>query len=318
LNEKAWIEQSLKSQGIEITGAIVDIHKRPWSAVLRVPTSSGDIYFKAVGSAFTFEPLLTEALYRLRPDCILKVFAVDAERGWMLMADGGRTLRMAFKEGLDRRTWNEVLALYAGLQIDLASHVDELLAMGVRDRRTVKLPAHYQELLEEKEWLMIDQPDGLAPAEYQHLVALIPDVEATCRRLAAYAVPDSLHHNDLHDANVFYNDGAITFFDWGDSSIAHPFFSLRTAFVMIEYIFDLAEDDPIFDEFAMAYLRPFAQFESEENLWQAYQLARKLWSLSSAVKYKTQLRQIEGMREEYATAVPGLLQEFLKANRQVR
>ena len=186
--------------------------------------------------------------------------------------------------------------------------------MGVRDRRTAKLPALYQELLEEKEWLLIDQPDGLTTAEYRRLVALAPNVEVMCRQLTAYAVPDSLHHNDLHDANVFYNDGDIKFFDWGDSSIAHPFFSLRTAFVIIEYIFDLGEDDPVFDDFARAYLRPFAKFESEENLCAAYQLARRLWSLSSAIKYKTQLQLIEGMREEYATAVPGLLQEFLAAN----
>jgi hypothetical protein len=305
-------------QGIKITGEIMETHVRPWSTVLCVPTDSGDVFFKAVGQAFAFEPPLTKTLYQLRPDCNLKVFAVNAERGWMLMADGGRTLRIAFEEGLDRRTWDDVLALYAGLQIDLASHVDELLAIGVHDRRTAKLPALYQELLEEKEWLMIEQPDGLTTAEYQRLLNALPQVEALCQQLTAYAIPDSLHHNDLHDANVFYNDGEITFFDWGDSSIAHPFFSLRTAFVIIEYIFDLEEDDPVFDDFARAYLRPFAKFESEENLCAAYQLARRLWSLSSAIKYKTQMRHTEGMREEYATAVPGLLQEFLDANPQLR
>ena len=314
MTEREWIKRSLKQQGIKITGEIVEIHARPWSTVLRVPTSSGDLYFKAVGSAFAFEPALTEALYRLRPDCILEVLAIDAERGWMLMADGGQTLRMAFKKGLDRRTWDEVFALYAGLQIDLASRVDELLGMGVRDRRTLKLPMLYKKLLQEEEWLLIGQPDGLTTAEYQRLLNAVPQVEALCQELAAFGIFDSLHHNDLHDANVFYNDGEITFFDWGDSSIAHPFFSLRTAFVIIEYIFDLEEDDPVFDNLARAYLRPFAQFKTEEYLWAAYQLARRLWSLSSAIKYKTQLRQIEGMREEYATAVPGLLQEFLKAN----
>lgn len=317
MNEKTWIEQSLKQQGIKITGEMVEMHRRPWSTVLRAPTSSGDVYFKAVGPTFTFEPPLTDALSRLQPDCVPQVFTVDAECGWMLTADGGRTLRLAFKDGLDRQAWDEVLAQYAGLQIDLASHTDELLRMGVRDRRMEKLPALYKKLLEEKEWLLIDQEEGLTTAEYQRLVNAMPEVEAMCQRLAAYAVPDSLHHNDLHDANVFYNDGDITFFDWGDSSIAHPFFSLRTAFVSIEYSFGLEEDDPVFDDFARAYLRPFAQLETEENLWAAYQIARRLWSLSTAVKYKTQMQEIEGMREEYATAVPGLLQEFLAANPQL-
>ncbi|MFN2125825.1 MAG: phosphotransferase [Candidatus Promineifilaceae bacterium] len=314
LNPTVWIEQSLKEQGIKLTGEITATHRRPWSTVLHVPTDSGDVYFKAVGPPFAFEPPLTDVLYHLYPDCIPRVFAVDPNRGWILTADGGQTLRQAFKNGLDRQTWNEVLALYGGLQIDLAARVDSLLALGTRDRRTSKLPELYKTLLEEKEWLLLDQKDGLTTADYRRLVNMLPQVEAMCRQLAAYAVPDSLHHNDLHDANVFYNNGAITFFDWGDSSIAHPFFSLRTVFVSMEYSFDLEEDDPIFDEFAWAYLLPWLVYETEEDLWQAYRLASRQWSLSSAVKYKTQMQQIAEMRQEYATAVPGLLLEFLAKN----
>ena len=165
--------------------------------------------------------------------------------------------------------------------------------------------------------MAVNQSDGLTAAQHRRLVAAIPAVAEMCDRLAAYAVPESLHHNDLHDANIFYNNGDFQFFDWGNSSIAHPFFWLRTVFVSIEYTFGLEEDDPVYDEFARACLQPWAQFETDENLWEAYKLARQLWSLSTAVKYKTQMQLIEGMREEYATAVPGLLQEFLDANPQL-
>ena len=314
LNETTWIEQSLQQRGINITGEITETHIRPWSTVLRVPTAAGDVYFKAVSPAFAFEPPITQALYRWRPDCVTEVFTVDAQQGWMLTADGGKTLRLAFADGLDMRAWDEALALYSGLQIDLAGHVDELLAMGTRNRRLARLPELYRDLVEDTEWLLIDQPDGLTAAQHKRLVAAIPEVAEMCGRLAAFAVPESLHHNDLHDANIFYTNGEFQFFDWGDSSIAHPFFSLRTVFVSIEYTFDLEEDDSLFDEFARAYLRPWLQFETEEDLWAAYQIARRLWSLSTAVKYKTQMQEAGDMREEYATAVPGLLQEFLDAN----
>ena len=126
----------------------------------------------------------------------------------------------------------------------------------------------------------------------------------------------SLHHNDLHDANIFFADNRPLFFDWGDSSIAHPFFSLRTVFVIIEYSFDLEEGDPFFDDLAQAYLQPWTIHETAENLTAAFKLAQRLWALSSAMKYKTLLRYVPALREEYGLTVPGLLQEFLAANPQ--
>ncbi len=236
----------------------------------------------------------------------------------MLAADGGQTLRQAFRDGPDLRAWDEVLTRYAALQIDLVGYIDELLALGTRDRRLAVLPALYEDLLTDQAWLLIDQADGLTSQEYSRLLDAVPEVETMCRQLAAYAVPASLHHNDLHDANVFYNNGATRFFDWGDSSIAHPFFSLRTVFVSIENSFGLEEDSPVYDEIARAYLRPWLRYGTEEILWAAYKLARQLWSLSSAVKYKTQMALVEGMRDTYAGALPGLLQEFLDANPQFR
>ena len=210
--------------------------------------------------------------------------------------------------------WAEILALYANLQMDLAAHVDELLHLGSPDRRLTLLPALYRDLLAEPEWLLIDQHEGLTTAEYQRQLDATPQVTDLCQQLGAFAIPMSLHHNDLHDANIFVTEGRTIFFDWGDSSIAHPFFSLRTVFVSIEYTFSLDEQDLIFDDLAEAYLQPWTAIETTEHLTAAFKLAQRLWALSSAVKYKTLLRQTVAIGDEYATAVPGLLQEFLAAN----
>src|SRR5690349_17683011 len=83
----AWIHEQLERQGIAVNGPIEQPHVRPWSTVLRVPTSQGDVYFKATAPTLMHEPALTEALSRWRPDCIPPLLAVDLARGWMLMPD---------------------------------------------------------------------------------------------------------------------------------------------------------------------------------------------------------------------------------------
>lgn len=311
-----WICDELAAQAITITGPIDQFHIRPWSTVMRIPTGQGDVYFKASASVAVHDTAVTQTIFHYRPDTIPPVLAIDFERGWLLLADGGLRLREAFKAGKAMHDWSEILADYAGLQIDLAGHVDELLAVGVPDQRLARLPGLYEGILADTQCLLIDQPDGLTSAEYERLLAAAPQVAQMCRQLAGYGVPESLHHNDLHDGNIFVGNGRTLFFDWGDSSISHPFFCLRTVFVSMENTFGLAEDDPVFDTFSRTYLDRWTQFETEVNLNDAFALARRLWALSSAVKYHIFLNQIgdTAFRENYAGAVASLLQEFLAAN----
>ena len=43
--------------------------------------------------------MLTQALFRWRPDCIPTVLAIDAARGWLLMRDSGVTPSMRLVPG---------------------------------------------------------------------------------------------------------------------------------------------------------------------------------------------------------------------------
>ncbi|MGB3717315.1 MAG: phosphotransferase [Candidatus Promineifilaceae bacterium] len=299
---------------IRVSGSIEQPHIQPWSTVLRVPTDAGDKYFKASAKALAFEPAVTQALYQWRSDCIPQLLAIDVERGWMLMADGGQRVREAFGEGLDIHHWSEILAKYADLQITLAGHIDELLSFGVRDRRLEVLPELYMEILADEDWFLIDQPNGITASEYKRLINGASEFAEMCQELATYEVPDSLHHNDLHDGNIFIENGRDLFFDWGDSSISHPFFSMRTVSVSIENTFELEKDHPLIEEFGRGYLEHWTKFETHENLHTAYNIAKRIWSISTAVKYRTFLSQIEWARDDYSDALPSLMKEFLEAN----
>ena len=222
----AGIHAELDRLGLGTSAAIEQPHVRPWSTVLRVPATSGVLYCKASAPALAHEPALTQALARWRPDCMPPVLATDLDRGWMLLPDMGVTLRGRLRSDRDIGHWRRVLPRYAEVQRALAGRLDQLLALGVLDRRLAVLPAQYARLLEDTHALRIDQPQRLTSEEYRRLRGLTPRFAALCERLAGYRIPETLHHDDFHDGNILVRDGRYTFFDWGESCVEHPFLSL--------------------------------------------------------------------------------------------
>lgn len=142
-----WIRASVERAGDRVTGTIEQAHIRPWSTVLRAPTTAGDVWFKANGEPHAYEAGLVELLARRRPDCVPELLAVDRDRGWLLMADGGERLREAVGRERDLDRWLDVLPRYGGLQLDAAADVDAFLALGLPDRRLASLPEQYAALV---------------------------------------------------------------------------------------------------------------------------------------------------------------------------
>lgn len=310
----SWITAALDRQQIQVNGPITQPHIRPWSTVLHVPTSAGAYYFKATAPRLHHEPALSTLLARQYPDDTLPVLASDPGQGWLLMPEGGTRLREIIRMDRDVRHWEVLLPRYAELQIGLAQQLPELLELNMPDRRIAQLPSLYQQLLSDTEALWIDQPDGLTSAQVQRLHQLVPHVSDICAQLAAYQIPDSLHHGDLHDGNIFAAGGGYRLFDWGDSSLSHPFFSLRTVFVSVENSLDLPIGAPEFTRLRDAYLEPWTRFETAERLLKAMQISEPLSSICSALSWHWIVSSLpEHLKREYAVPVPGLLDEFLMA-----
>ena len=62
------------------------MHKYSWSAMVRVQSSRGVIYFKATSPPMRYEAALTYELTRWRPDVTVELLAHDSAQG--LAADG--------------------------------------------------------------------------------------------------------------------------------------------------------------------------------------------------------------------------------------
>jgi hypothetical protein len=269
----AWIHERLAEHGIGPTGELEQPHVRWWSTVLRVPTSAGDLFFKANAAPHRFEARLLAILERAHPGHVPELLAADPERGWLLMRDGGSRLRELVRSPADLGRWEDVLPAYAELQLAVVPHVDELLAAGVPDQRLAVLPGLLERVLGDEDALLLGRPEGVTAVQRDRLRALLPEYAAACGRLAAYGIPETLQHDDLHDGNVFVRDGRYLFFDWGDSCVSHPFHTLVVTLRQVAHRLELPPGGPDLLRLRDAYLEPFAGHGSPEELFEAADLA---------------------------------------------
>jgi hypothetical protein len=303
---RAWIDAELAGLGLAVSGAVEQPHVRPWSTVLRIPTTAGDVWFKASMPAVAYEVGVLPVLVARRPDRLPRLLATDRDRGWMLQADGGTRLRELLAEHPDPSRWEAVLPLYADLQLAVAADRDEILAAGAPDRRLARLPALYEDLLARQRSLSAD--------ELSRLGELAPTVSRLCGELAAHELPETIQHDDLHDGNVFVRDGAYVFFDWGDSCVAHPFFTLHVTMRVLAYNLGVEEGAPELDRYRDAYLEPWTSLRTRAELLRALGPADLLGGIARALAWQLVSDGVQpAARDEYEDAVVDRLRTFLAA-----
>lgn len=311
----AWIYSAIKRSSIQVTGEIEQNHAYAWSTVMRVLTNQGMLFFKATAGETLFEIALTSKLSGWFPDCMPELVAVDTQRGWMLMRDGGEQLRASIRPTKDVSPWEPVITRYAEVQVGLAEHVEEILALGVPDHRLAGLPSLYAELLEDEASMMIGQEKGLTSADVKLLHDKLPRFKEICARLAAFEIPETLNNGDFHDGNILINNGRLTFFDWGDATVTHPFVTLRTFYVSMEIALALDDYAPPTSEMIFlrdCYLQRWERFASKEDLLSAYELSRPVASIVKNLLWYSTISRLEGaLHEDYAWIIPELWREFM-------
>jgi hypothetical protein len=271
---EAWVDAHVARKG-----PLEQVRIRPWGAVLTAPTAAGSVFFKATAPATAFEVGLYELLVRTVPDRVLHPLALDVDAGWLLLPDGGPVLGDQHEgEALVERL-TEVAPQYAQMQVDLAAHLDELLALGLADMRPARMPRRFDEALEVAQ--AAASPDQAEPLA--RVAALRERFGDWCASLAQAPGVPTLDHNDLHGGNVFVADGQARFFDWGDGVVSHPFASALVLRSVVRWLLGVHTETPLERRVLDAYLEPFGALASQQELVELVDIACEVGKVARAL-----------------------------------
>jgi hypothetical protein len=252
--------------------------------VLRVPTDGGLVWLKATAHQTAFEVPLYALLTATVPSRVLHPIAEDADRGWLLLPDGGRSLADALPEADAVAVLEQVLPEYGALQVTLAAHLPALEAAGLDDMRPARMSERFDLTLElAGRGASSDDREAL-----QSLMRFRPVYEDWVAELAASPVPASIDHNDLHAANILLPLAATAgarFYDWGDAVVSHPFASMLHGLGWLPPHLGVPWTDPRIERIRDAYLAPFAAFGSPAELVRTLDLACRVGKVARSISW---------------------------------
>lgn len=286
---ESWVGIELAHRGLEPQGKLELVRMRPWAAVARIATTAGNVWFKEPAPSVAFEPALTVVVSRRMPAFTPEVLVTEGT--WMLTRDAGPQLRAVASRGEPAPSWDELLPLYAELQIELAEDAKELVTLGAPDKRPAMVAAAYAGLVER-----VGRHNGL---DIKRLQALAPELESLADALA-WPLPATLIHEEFHETNVFVRDGRARLLDWGEAAVSHPFAGLVNTLRDIAFRRRLKPNGREMRRLRSVYLEPWTPFGSPRELSELFDRGYLLGALCRALTWDRVLTgQRASVRDEY-------------------
>jgi hypothetical protein len=286
---ESWVGIELGRLGLEPKGELEVVRTRPWAAVARIATTAGNVWFKEPAPSLAFEPALTVAVSQRMPAFTPEVLVTEGT--WMLTRDAGPQLRAVVRHGAPAPSWDELLPLYAELQIELAEDAKELVALGAPDKRPAMISAAYAGLVER-----VGRHNSL---DIKRLHALAPELESLTEALAL-PLQATLIHEEFHETNVFVRDGRARLLDWGEATVSHPFAGLVNTLRDIAFRRRLKPNGREMLRLRSVYLEPWTPFGSPRELSELFDRGYVLGALCRAFTWDRVLTgQSAPVRNEY-------------------
>jgi aminoglycoside phosphotransferase (APT) family kinase protein len=291
----AWADHVLAAAGRQRRGAVVQVKTWNLSSVLRLPMSDGDVWCKSVPAFFAHEGPLVARLAEAEPGLVPPVVAYRAD------ADGESTVLLEGVPGVDQ--WEapepvlaEMAVRWVHVQDRWAAHLDDLLRLGLPDRRA-------QPLLDAVRAL-VARPDVRSTLPAGDLAAvdlLVAELPARLAALDACGLPATLVHGDLHPGNWVGDGTRLALVDWGDSAVGHPMVDVRAFLARVPA-------GAVRDRLWSLFAREWARRRPGSDAAGAMRLVAPVAALTGALVYRTFLDGIEATEQRYhARDVPAML-----------
>lgn len=260
-----WVRDVLADGGTAVVGELVPHRVRFWSAVFTVRTDRGVFWFKATNPGQGFEGPLLALLGLLVPDHVVVPVAVEVDRGWLLLPDGGPSVAAAGDVGAGE--WEALVVQVARMQTALVGHGKELAAAGLPALLPDHAHAYATSLVDSLARLPPSHPQHIGREEARQLLRGLSGVEPLLAELAASGVPPTLQPNDTSAANAVRGGAGYRFLDLGDAFWSHPFAALQVPLRMATGAWPgaPARDDALRARLVSAYLGQWPQVTADAD-----------------------------------------------------
>lgn len=213
----AWADEELEAQGRRRTGPAVQIKSWNLSSVLRLPTSTGNVWSKSVPPFMSHEGAILQMVAGHDPSLVPRVLAYRRATGTALLEDvPGKDRFEASEEEL-----LHMIRTLVRLQARWAERVEQLLFAGLPDWRAQSLAELVRALLQRP-----TVRENVGARELAALDALAADLARRFAALHACGLPETLVHGDFHPGNWRSDGDGLVLLDWGDSGVGHPMLDL--------------------------------------------------------------------------------------------
>ncbi len=202
----SWADAVLASHGRARTGPAEQIRTWNLSSLWRLPVSGGFVWLKHVPPFFDHESAVIELLG-------------DRAVPRLIGAEGGRSLleeipgEDLYDAGVD--VLKPAVSMLVDIQVDLASRLADLFALGLPDWRGRALAGSIRTVIDRT-------VDELSNDEVATLRAFADDLQRRFDAIDACGIPDSIVHGDFAPGNLRGDGSSLVLLDWGDSGVGHP------------------------------------------------------------------------------------------------
>jgi hypothetical protein len=261
------------------------------SCVLKINTEQGDFFCKRVlPEIFNNEPKITKLLSSFFPEDFPEIIYSNNDNGLIITKDFGKDI---LSENKDFDNWLNAIKKFAQLQIKSIKHKDFLLKEGMFNRSLESMEEEILYYLNQDDKIFLNQDKGINSEEKQKLINSREKIKELYEKLSSYNIPETIEHGDLHSGNIAIKNNRIIFYDWSDCAISHPFMSLRPFFWnffdkegnLKEIIEDFPDIKNPYDKLLNTYLSEWLEFNTMDNLKEAFDLSQNLVWLSFSLQY---------------------------------
>jgi len=273
----SWMLDQLKRLEISPTGPVEQLRAWQRSCILRVPTTDGNVYLKAMPQNSAFGEELEFELISFYAEVLPSHLAIDPQRRWCLLREPATAAPDL--ESFEMEMENSVQAL-ARVQQASIHHTIRYIRMGAADRRLRNLPPQIDLLLGDTFALRPQRGNGLSYQEVRRLRDAAPYLNDLCERLVQYKLPSVLEHGVLFRGESVTKQVGSLFLDWSEAAVAHPFFA-----VAINPMFGKSSEVPpaMWAHVRDAYLQSWTNLNTPDHLLEAFEIAEILAPLHYAV-----------------------------------